>query len=170
VAESDGSAIVVCDAGPLIHLHELGCLDLLSDFREVLVPDAVWAEVMRHRPSALRSRRVRLERVTVDKKRPADLSHLANAFSLAAGEVESLVLMAQRPDAVLLTDDAAARLVAQRLGYDVHGTIGLIVAAIERKRRTKRQVLNLLRSIPRRSTMYVTESLLLSIIDSVRDS
>ena len=28
--------VVVCDAGPLIHLDELGCLGLLSDFREVL--------------------------------------------------------------------------------------------------------------------------------------
>jgi hypothetical protein len=64
--------IVVCDAGPLIHLDEpengdscsgtrnafryrwirdeLGCLDLLSDFSEVLVPEAVWREVRQHRP------------------------------------------------------------------------------------------------------------------------
>ncbi len=27
---------VVCDAGPLIHLDELGCLSLLSDFDDVL--------------------------------------------------------------------------------------------------------------------------------------
>jgi len=27
---------VVCDAGPAIHLDELGCLDLLIDFQEVL--------------------------------------------------------------------------------------------------------------------------------------
>ena len=27
---------VVCDAGPAIHLDELGCLDLLKDFQEVL--------------------------------------------------------------------------------------------------------------------------------------
>jgi hypothetical protein len=28
--------LVVCDAGPLIHLDELGCMDLLLDFSEVL--------------------------------------------------------------------------------------------------------------------------------------
>jgi hypothetical protein len=43
---------VVCDAGPLIHLDELGVLDLLEDFDTVLVPDAVWNEVQRHRPQA----------------------------------------------------------------------------------------------------------------------
>jgi len=44
---------VVADAGPLIHLDELGCLDLLADFGAVVVPDAVWREVERHRPRAL---------------------------------------------------------------------------------------------------------------------
>jgi predicted nucleic acid-binding protein len=65
VAELDSPRIVVCDAGPLIHLDELGCFDLLSRFRDVLVPDAVWNEVARHRPSALRRRRVKLNRVLV---------------------------------------------------------------------------------------------------------
>lgn len=37
--------LVVCDAGPLIHLHELGCLELLADFPTVLVPETVWREV-----------------------------------------------------------------------------------------------------------------------------
>jgi predicted nucleic acid-binding protein len=37
--------IVVCDAGPIIHLDEVGSIDLLSDFEKVLVPTAVLAEV-----------------------------------------------------------------------------------------------------------------------------
>lgn len=39
----------VCDAGPLIHLDELGCLDLLADFAEVIVPVGVWEETIKHR-------------------------------------------------------------------------------------------------------------------------
>lgn len=35
MARSDIRASVVCDAGPLIHLDEAGCLDLLADFAEV---------------------------------------------------------------------------------------------------------------------------------------
>ena len=34
--------LVVCDARPLIHLDEVGALDLLADFAEILVPEAVW--------------------------------------------------------------------------------------------------------------------------------
>lgn len=45
--------VVVCDAGPLIHLDEVACLDLLADFSTVLVPEVVWQEVTRHRPIML---------------------------------------------------------------------------------------------------------------------
>ncbi len=42
--EKTKTTIAICDAGPLIHLDELGCLHLLTDFR-VWVPEAVWKEV-----------------------------------------------------------------------------------------------------------------------------
>ena len=42
MAEVKSAVVVVCDAGPLIHLDELGCLNLLADFREVLVCEAGW--------------------------------------------------------------------------------------------------------------------------------
>ena len=42
---------VVCDAGPIIHLDELGCLDLLSDFTQVILPDRVRQEIERYRQS-----------------------------------------------------------------------------------------------------------------------
>jgi len=47
--------IVVADTGPIIHLDELECLDLLADFNKIFVPDAVWREVLRHRPQATES-------------------------------------------------------------------------------------------------------------------
>lgn len=57
---------VVCEAGPLIHLDELRCLDLLSDFAEVYVPEEVRDEVARHRPEALDpvEEGIRIEHVT----------------------------------------------------------------------------------------------------------
>jgi hypothetical protein len=48
---SQGS-VAICDAGPLIHLDELGCLQLLDEF-SVWVPDAVRREVSYHRPALL---------------------------------------------------------------------------------------------------------------------
>ena len=38
--------ISVADAGPLIHLTEIGCLPLLRIFDIVHIPDAVWSETV----------------------------------------------------------------------------------------------------------------------------
>jgi predicted nucleic acid-binding protein len=123
-------------------LDELGCLDLLTDFRSLFVVEAVWNEVGRHRPSALRRRRVRLDRVSAVPPAQADLIELAKAFSLGEEVFQSLVLMGELTNAILLTDDAAARLAAEKLSYEAHGTLGVVVRALRRKQRTKRQVIN----------------------------
>ena len=167
MAVTEPTSLVICDAGPLIHLEELGCLDLLRDFGAVQVPDAVWQEVQRHRRSALRHRNVTLERMSSSPEAAPELVHLAQAFLLDAGELEALKLMQQSPGAILLTDDAAARRVAKRLDYEVHGTIGVVVRALRRQQRTKRQVLNLLHSIPRRSSLFIEARLLDSVIEEV---
>lgn len=170
MAAPNPTTIAICDAGPLIHLEELGSLDLLRDFPEVHVAVEVWSEVQRHQPSALRRRKVRLNLISSVPDAAPELIEMARAFLLHAGELQSLQLMQQSPDAMILTDDAAARLVAQQLGYEVHGTIGIIVRAVRRRQRTKRQVLNLLRSIPRRSTLFIRPRLLTAIIQQIEDS
>jgi hypothetical protein len=38
--------IAVTDAGPLIHLTEIGCLGLLSIFESLHIPQAIWAETV----------------------------------------------------------------------------------------------------------------------------
>ena len=74
MAKAEGFAkVVVCDAGPLIHLDELGCLDLFGDFSEVLVPEAVWREVLGHRPSALDKKGAVLVRVPPSLEQTAPL-------------------------------------------------------------------------------------------------
>ena len=83
MAGNDPSRVlVVCDAGPLIHLHELGCMDLLADFAAVLVPETVWREVERHRPEALQMRGVKLERVSPAQDEPPELETLARLLTL----------------------------------------------------------------------------------------
>jgi predicted nucleic acid-binding protein len=78
--------IVVCDAGPLIHLDELDALDLLDDFQSVLVPDAVWIEVERHRRH-LFDRTVRsFARVALRRPPAPSLAALARLMPLHRGE------------------------------------------------------------------------------------
>lgn len=112
----EGSPEVVCDAGPLIHLHEVDCLDLLSGFAAIWVPDAVLAEVEQHRPAVLAIDSPKLRRLRTDTIRNPRLLAVARAFSLHRGEMAALACLQNRPQAILLTDDAAARMAAQALG------------------------------------------------------
>ena len=159
--------IVIADAGPLIHLDELDCLNLLADFSAIHTTEQVWREVVRHRPAltpqAVTGLCIEESALPVGSA----VLVLAEAFDLDAGEVSALGLMQQFSADLFLCDDAAARLVAESLGYGVHGTIGLVIRAIRRQQRTKRQVLEILRAIPLRSTLFIKPSLLVEICDRV---
>ena len=161
---------VICDAGPLIHLDELGCLGLLADFRSVLVPEQVWQEVERHRASALKQCEVTLQEVSVVVSTEVAFQTLVRAMALAMGEQAALSLMVHHPQAILLTDDAAARLAAVTLGYKVHGTIGILLRAIRRQQRTRDDILTLLRHLPEHSTLHIRPSLLHEIIGKLEAS
>jgi predicted nucleic acid-binding protein len=161
--------LVVCDAGPLIHLDEVACLDLLSDFSRVLVPDAVWQEVAIHRPAALYDDAVSLQRLPQGKfESPPALHHLYDAFDLDLGERAALLLMHHYPKAIFLTDDAAARLAAQTLGYKVHGTIGILLRSIRRNQRSRDEIVALLEHLPSNSTLHITKALLQEVISAAK--
>jgi predicted nucleic acid-binding protein len=166
--ETEAKRLVVCDAGPLIHLDELGCLDLLADLGRVVSPEAVWQEVNAHRPQALASKVLSLDRLEVQRPLGARLLALVQAFSLDAGEREALSLLEEFQASVFLTDDAAARLASMKLGFEVHGTVGVLIRAVRRRLRTPNEVALLLSAIPRRSTLYIQPRLLEEVIDRVR--
>lgn len=155
----------ILDAGPLIHLAELEALYALDDLA-LRVPDAVWEEVSNRQPHALKYLGKRLQRDSSSPQSP-ELQTLAQALSLDRGEIEALGLMETNPRAWFLTDDAAARLAAEQHGYQVHGTIGLLIRCVRRNQKTPSQILELLRAIPDRSTLFIRPSLLEAIIQQL---
>jgi predicted nucleic acid-binding protein len=164
------SPLVVCDAGPLIHLDELGCVDLLRDFTNLLIPDAVWREVGRHRPFLLNDPKWKSSYRSVPSISDAELDVLSSVFMLHRGETEALQLARSRQGAWLLTDDTAARLAAQSLEIRAHGTIGIVIRAIRRNLLSRDEVIQILESIPHCSTLFIKQTLLDSIIEEVRSN
>lgn len=162
---------IVCDAGPLIHLDEVGCLDLLSDFSPIWVPTGVWQEVEQHRPQALHRNNIALQKLSVDDSElSATTRHLVDIFELDLGERTALSAMRRYPQAIFLTDDAAARLAAQTLGYRVHGTIGILLRSIRRRQRSQQEVVSILQDLPARSTLHITKTLLQEVISSAQNT
>lgn len=72
--------------------------------------------------------------------------------------------MKSNPDAIFLTDDAAARLAAVTLGYNVHGTVGVLIRAIRRHQKTRREILAILQDLPSRSKLHIRPGLLKDVI------
>lgn len=158
--------VVIADAGPVIHLDELGCIELLADFGTVIIPETVWQEVERHRPMALKSAGDWLVRQS-PKQYSFVVSALTPLYSLHAGEQEALHLCTEFANCLLLTDDTAARLAAKSLGIAAHGTLGLLIRAIRRQCLSKAEVLALLHAIPNQTTLHVRPALLREVISEV---
>ncbi|MGD0959407.1 MAG: DNA-binding protein [Methylomonas sp.] len=161
--------VVVADAGPIIHLDELDCLDVLADFEKVYVPEAVWREILNHRPLALNGFSGLFARRSPVKASPLVIA-LTPLYTLHSGEQEALHLCVEFGNSVLLTDDTAARLAAKSLSISAHGTLGLLVRAIRRKSFSKTDVLALLRKVPIQTTLHIRPSLLAEVIAQVEAS
>ena len=159
---------VVCDAGLIIHLDELGCLHLMRDFEDVMVPDGVRNEVLKYRDVAFDDGVVRWEFVSREHVVEEPLTTMCKIFSLDSGEVEALAALTKEPNRIFLTDDAAARLVAAKLGFRVHGTMGVLIRAIRRGSMRPGEVLEVLNSIPSKSSLHVKPSLLQEVFSIVR--
>lgn len=161
--------LVVADAGPLIHLDELDATDLLTGFSRVLVPDAVWQEVLAHRPGVKNWHIPTIEHVGPLPAGP-DLQAIGKIYTLHRGEWEALTTCAHHPGARLLTDDTAARLAARALGFAASGTIGVLVRAGRIGQRSRADVISLLEAVSVRTSLHIRPALLSQIIEEVRSS
>jgi predicted nucleic acid-binding protein len=120
---------IVSNTGPILHLHEIGALQLLRDAGDVLVPSAVdhelgglvsgWASL---RPAWLQV----IEPATAETQQ---VQSWLSAGVIHSGEAAALALARQRNADWFLTDDTAARLIGRTMALEVHGSLGVLLWA-----------------------------------------
>lgn len=128
---------VVTDSTVLIYLSKIGSLSFLNDaFDEVLIPDAVYEEVVtrgiEHGYSdalAVRDSDFLKRKEVEDTEKVKDLRESAN---LGVGECEAITL-ALHEDAYCLTDDHRARKTAESLGVTVGGTVYVLLESLKQE-------------------------------------
>lgn len=121
----------VADAGPLIHLAEVGCLSLLRIFDSLAIPDAVWSEAITQ-GSVPQADVLALGIVQRHALSPSSVMQFIQQNGLErlhAGEQECLFLCQHSGVSVLLTDDLAVREATKRLRLTPVGSLGIIVRA-----------------------------------------
>jgi len=118
--------IIVCDAGPIIHLYEAHCLHLLNSAGDLFLPHRVQLEVQNiiHIDTQWPEW---LHIVNLSLKEQSEAGAWQRAGGLHAGEAEAIVLSKQKNADWFLTDDAATRLFVSMLGIEVHGSLGVVL-------------------------------------------
>ncbi len=125
----------VVDAGPLIHLAEIGCIRLLRAFGTLWVPHAVWLETAEHNCLSRNdlSEETNILEYSAPQSEVAQFVRENNLTELHAGERECLYLCRQKGIITFLTDDLAVRDAARRLNLIPVGSLGIVVTAYKRK-------------------------------------
>ncbi|RJR41176.1 MAG: hypothetical protein C4576_18430 [Desulfobacteraceae bacterium] len=118
--------VIVCDAGPIIHLGEAGCLDLLKPAGNLSLPQRVAIEVRSAIPTSDPwPAFIQIVELEPHEKRQVEMWQTAG--DLHAGEAEALVLARRMKADWFLTDDATTRLFVSLVGFEVHGSLGIIL-------------------------------------------
>lgn len=152
--------MLVVNASPLILLARLSRLELLRETRpnrEIVVPKAVFDEVMRGDPDdhaiLLLPEAVADWLIVIP---PNPINHMIDTRGLDPGEIAVLSAALHDQESEVVLDDKAARREASRLGIRCIGTVGLILDAHRLGFVTSvREVLENLRQ----SGMYISDEL-----------
>lgn len=158
--------LCILDAGPIIHLDQIGSLSLLGALGEVVVTETVAMEAQKHRPGL--DVAAHFEVVVDAENFPSRVVFAASRHSLDAGELAALAWGEIHNADLFVSDDKNARLAAKELGYEITGTLGVILYAARRSTIAKSDAITLLQRIPKESTLYVREDLLAETIASLR--
>ena len=158
--------ICILDAGPLIHLDQLGRVGLLELLGELFVTATVAREAESHRPGVLG--RLRANQVDDSLPTSSELSAAALEHRLHAGEFSALAWAEAFGADLFVTDDTLARLAAKNLGYATTGTIGVILEAEKAGVLARSDAIALLGEIHLRTTLHVRMDFLNRVIASLR--
>jgi len=148
-------SIVVCDTGPILHLHEVGVLNVLAGAATVVVPRAVRDELRELIPGwrRRRPRWLTVRGLSAEQRNDPVVRQLAR--ELGAGEAEAIALARLLKADWLLTDDAEARVIAQLIGLEVHGSLGVILWGAATGRLAEAEASDALNRL-RRSSLWIS--------------
>ena len=126
---------IVCDTGPLIGLAKIDCLYILKEIAsEVCVPPMVYRELfgkISFETKGIENALNEFIQVTELKTLKSKIQEVSS--DLAEGERQAIGLASMfSKDALLLIDDYAGRIVADKLNIPKIGIIGILLLAKER--------------------------------------
>ena len=119
--------LIVCDTGPILHLSEAKLLELIQKISKVYIPKMVDTEMNELSPYWEKDKP---EWMIISPLLPDETIQAESLFLsglLDFGEAEAIILAKRLNPTWFLTDDTEARIFANSLGIEVHGSIGIVL-------------------------------------------
>ena len=153
------AAGALCDTGPLLHLHEIDCLDTLAVFDQLTLAPLVVAELERYGIDLQRIEAAGVP-ITVAATPDAGDPVLLRAsgqplIQPADAQVLSLAESAQFQVPVL-TDDLTLRRIVETRGATVTGSVGIVVRAYSTGRLSRGDLMAGVDALFERSTLHLS--------------
>lgn len=121
--------LVIADSGPIFSLVLVDKLSILDQiFSQIKIPNAVWEEITRDESKPFVGK---IKQYFNGKVQNINGINELN-FVMDFGESESVLLYQETNADFLLIDDRKARLIAENLGINCIGTLGLLSVAKDR--------------------------------------
>ena len=125
----------ISNASPLIALSNIGQVELLKKlFQKIIIPKAVYQEVVQEgksRPGAVEVKKAVNKWIEVKEVKNSDEVKVLRAL-LDYGEAEVIVLAQEIKADLLILDNGEPRLFAKHLGFQLIGTVGVLMLAYEK--------------------------------------
>ncbi len=144
--------MIISNASPLIYLSKLGRLGLLKKlFTSILIPEEVCKEILKGKEEkfadalvieeAIKKGWIKIKSVEKDK----ELEKFVPELDL--GEVALISLAKKLKPSLVLVDDASARAIAESFGFNVKGTLYVILIAYRKSLINKKEALELINKL-----------------------
>jgi predicted nucleic acid-binding protein len=156
--------IVVSDSSPLVTLSAVGHLDLMRTlFTTVLIPDAVYREVVAHGEG--RAGATEVHDASWIRRESAENISLVHALTLSldVGEAEAIALALERDADLVLLDERRGRQQAERMGLTITGTLGILVEA--KRQNLIAEVRPILDALRAEADFWIADALYQRILD-----
>ena len=165
-----GELTAVVDAGPLIHLLEIGCLQFLNRFDPLHLPDTVWLETVGQGRVSETDMSVlsNMKRHAINASEIEQFIKEKNLSALHSGDQECFFVCLEQQIPILLTDDMALRTAARRFNIIPVGSLGIVVAAFKGREMSLEEAEGYIADLYDVSSLFVTRAIAELAIEQLR--
>lgn len=125
--------VVVVNTSPIIYLSSINQISLLKKlFQKVFIPDAVKREVLSGGKDSFGVREIKGEKWIKTQTIKNELAKKYLLTDIDDGEAEVIILAEELEASTIIMDDRLGRKIAKLRGFNVIGTLRILVAAKEK--------------------------------------